>query len=86
MDTTTLERVAAAIETRGIRAVEQDVAAVLAEAGGGSVSPVLLGVLRDVREPVVARERAFGRVALRLAADLAHRGPAAGRLDAGLAA
>lgn len=59
---------AEAIATDGIAAHEQRLAAVLVGARSAAVSPVLISVLADSREPAAARERAFGRIAMKLAA------------------
>lgn len=54
------------IERFGLAGVESEVAEVARRAGLAGVSPVLVGVLADEREPEVARIRAFGLVALGL--------------------
>jgi hypothetical protein len=46
---------------------------VLAAARSAAVCSVLVQVLADTREPAVARERAFGRIAAALAARPAER-------------
>jgi hypothetical protein len=63
-----IDRVAWRLEREGILPYENEVAAVVARARTTGVSPVLVEVLGDLTEPEVARIRAFGLVALRLAA------------------
>jgi len=65
-DGRTLADWAARIEADGIAAHEDLARSVVAAASGRGLCPVLVDVLADPREPSVARERAFGRLALSL--------------------
>lgn len=67
MDRRELNRLAGAIDADGIGAHEQAVTTVLSLARGAGVCAVVVDVLADRAEPAVARERAFGRVAVELA-------------------
>ncbi len=67
IDTVEIGPLAEAIATDGIAAHEQCLAGLLAGARSAAVSPVLISVLADPREPAAARERAFGRIAMELA-------------------
>lgn len=62
-----LEDIAADFDSYGIAAVEAALAAVVDRARRAGISPVLLSVLADPTEPEIARARAFGIIATRLA-------------------
>jgi len=62
-----LAELAADLASDGIAGHEPAVRDVVREARRVSVSPVLTGILADPRQPEVARLRAFGRIAARLA-------------------
>lgn len=65
-----LEELGWRIERHGIASVPADeLASVAVHAAEQGLAPVLAAVLTDPREPVPARERAFGRLALLLAHD-----------------
>lgn len=65
-DGRTLADWAARIDADGIAAHEDLASSVVAAASSRGLCPVLVDVLADPREPSVARERAFGRLALSL--------------------
>ncbi len=56
------------LATDGFSGHENAVLAVVRAARQRGVSPVLVDILADVRQPEVARLRAFGRIAVALAA------------------
>ena len=64
--TDTLSVWAARIDADGIAAHEDAAQRLAAVASSRGLCPVLVDVLADPREPSVARERAFGRLALSL--------------------
>ena len=66
--TNELAHIAADIDTLGVAANETASSTVVNRARSAAVDPVLLSVLSDVRQPDIARARAFGMVAGRLAA------------------
>lgn len=66
MDRRELDRLAAAIASDGIAVHEAAVTELLAVARPAGVCPTLIDVLGDAAAPAVARERAFGLVALAL--------------------
>jgi hypothetical protein len=63
-----VDRLAWHIEARGLTGVEKELRRVVERARSSGVSPVLVDVLADPTEPEVARMRAFGHVALHMAA------------------
>jgi hypothetical protein len=65
-DGRTLAAWAARIDADGIAGHEDLARAVVAAASSRGLCPVLVDVLADPTEPSVARERAFGRLALSL--------------------
>ena len=62
-----LERIAFDIDRFGINAVEFALDGVVDRARSADVSPVLVSVLADPSEPEIARARAFGMIATRVA-------------------
>ena len=66
-----IERLAWHIELHGLAGHDEAIRNVVQRAHTAGASPVLAGVLADRNEPEVARIRAFGLVALQIAA----RGP-----------
>lgn len=66
-----LERIAFDIDRFGIGAVEFTLAGVVDRARSAGVSPVLVSVLDDPSEPEIARARAFGMIATRMAGSAA---------------
>ena len=67
MTTEVLDRVAERVAEAGLPAAGGDLAVVAALARQVGASPVLLDVLTGVDEPVVARERALGRLLVQIA-------------------
>lgn len=63
-----LDRIARDIDAHGLAAVECDVATIVDDARRVGVGGAALDVLGDVTAPEIARLRAFGLVAMRLAA------------------
>lgn len=66
-DTATLSRWGAEVEVDGIDAHEDTADILVSEATRRGVRPVLAQILADRREPSVARQRAFGKLAFALA-------------------
>lgn len=62
-----LDRIASDIAALGAAANESAIAMVVHRAATMSVDPLLLSVLSDPAQPGIARARAFGMVAARLA-------------------
>ncbi len=56
------------VDTRGLAAVEGDVREITVAARTAGVSPVLVAVLADPREPEVARIRALAKIRMALEA------------------
>lgn len=56
-----------AVDNDGITAHEDAASVVVAAATRRGITPILVDILADRREPSVARQRAFGRLALALA-------------------
>ncbi len=63
------------IDAGGLAAAEDDVAVVVAAARATGARPVLVEVLEDLTAPEPVRVRAFGRLALHLARQLAVDAP-----------
>ena len=61
-----LARLALDIDDRGIQAMDDDVAVVVAAAAATGAPEALIAVLVDPRAPEVARGRAYGRLAMHL--------------------
>jgi uridine phosphorylase len=68
MDKDEIERVAWRLEQRGIAGMERELHAVATAARRAGIRPVATAVLDDRHAPEVARIRAFGLVAVALAA------------------
>jgi hypothetical protein len=73
--TAELARIASDIDALGIAANETAVAMVVARADATGVDPLLLSLLADASQPEIIRARAFGRVAIDLAAAAAPQPP-----------
>lgn len=65
-DATALLRWGFAVEKDGIAAHEDTASAVVEAATRKGLRPILIEILADRREPSVARQRAFGRLAFAL--------------------
>ena len=68
IDDREIDRLAWTLELTGISGHEDDIARLVDRAGPEGASPVLVGVLGDRSEPECARIRAFGLVAMQIAA------------------
>ena len=72
-----IDRLAWHIEAKGLAGTDEALRRVVQRACRSEVSPVLVDVLADPAQPVAARIRAFGRVALQLAVDRRRPAPLA---------
>lgn len=66
LDIDTLARWGFAVDNDGIAAHEEAASVIVDAATEKGLGPILIDILADRREPSVARQRAFGRLALAL--------------------